>query len=80
MKVHGWCTGLALLKTGLASAYCLGEKITTERNPPMASSKEKLYVRSFPYPQFPFVILNFLFSPKHCYKLAVWPPLFCKLY
>ena len=60
MKVHGWCTCLAPLKTGVAPACCLGGKTTTERNPSMASSKGKLgeelslHLFFFSHPKSPF--------------------------
>ena len=47
--------------TGLAPAYCLGGKITTEHNPSMASSREvvceELFLPpiSFSHPKFPFL-------------------------
>ena len=56
--VHAY---VALLMTDLAPAYCLGVNIPAERNPPMTSSKGKLCVRSFPYPQFPFYHPKFPF-------------------
>ena len=42
--VHGWCTGQAYLKTGLAPTYCLGGKVTTGCNLPMAYGKGRSYV------------------------------------